>query len=93
MSAGTPVPDVADQVRVGRFVTGVLRDQIRVLNETALAPSARYDRVNFVALPPIENTDFIDDVFSYASLYAGGGITSRLPPTGSWSTERALRRR
>ncbi|WP_394768363.1 GDSL-type esterase/lipase family protein [Lacisediminihabitans sp.] len=69
----TAVPDVADQVRVGRFVTAVLRDQIRALNETALAVTARYHRVNFVALPPLERADFDDDVFSYASLYRRWG--------------------
>jgi hypothetical protein len=92
MSAGTPVPDVADQVRVGRFVTGVLRDQIRVLNETALALSARYDRVNFVA-PRLRAPTSSTTSSATRRSTAGGGITSRLLPTGSWSTERALRRR
>jgi hypothetical protein len=69
----TEVPDVADNMQVGRFVSGVLRDQTLALNENARTVCGQYRRVNLVALPPVARTDFVDDVFNYVSLYRRWG--------------------
>lgn len=69
----TEVPDITPYVQVGPLIAAMLIDDTRefVLAETqacALTPG-----VHLISLPTIEKSDFVEDAFSYATLYRRWG--------------------
>ena len=69
----TNVPDVSQHVQVGRRVAAMLRDDSRQFGEAAYALTLETPKCTFLALPPVERTDFVDGAFSYPTLYRRWG--------------------
>jgi len=69
----TEVPDVSAYVQVGPFVSGVLAQDSRELSSIAAEVCAGVPRAQYITLPPIEPSDFVDGAFSYSTLYRRWG--------------------
>jgi hypothetical protein len=69
----TNVPDVSQYVQVGRRVAAMLRDDSREFGEAAHALALETPKCTFLALPPVERSDFVDGAFSYPMLYRRWG--------------------
>ena len=69
----TDVPDVSQYVQVGSWVSSMLREDSRAFGEVAYALTLETPKCTFLALPAVEASDFVDDAFSYPSLYRRWG--------------------
>jgi hypothetical protein len=85
----TNVPDVSQWVQVGPLVASLLSDDSRQFGEAAYALTLETPKCTFLALPPVEQTDFVDGAFSYPTLYRRWGrflaqhVAARQPRPGS----------
>ena len=69
----TGIPDVSGYVEVGPMVSSILSDDSRRFSAAVAEACARTPRAEFVELPQVEKSDFVDGAFSYASLYRRWG--------------------
>ena len=69
----TGIPKVSSYVQVGPLVGRILDDDSLRFSAIAEAACARTPKANFVVLPPVEKSDFVDGGFSYATLYRRWG--------------------
>ena len=69
----TGIPKVSSHVQVGPLVGRILDDDSLRFSAIVEAACARTPKANFVVLPPIEKSDFVDGGFSYATLYRRWG--------------------
>lgn len=70
----TRIPRVSGYVQVGRLVGRILDDDSVRFSAIAEAACGRTPKSNFVALPAIEKSDFVDGAFSYTTLYRRWGV-------------------
>ncbi len=69
----TRIPDVSKYVQVGPVISSILRDDSHRFSAVAANACARAPTTRFVEMPPVETSDFVDDAFSYATLYRRWG--------------------
>lgn len=69
----TQVPDVSAYVQVGPLVSGVLAQDSRELSAIAAEVCAGVPRAQFLTLPAVAASDFVDGGFSYSTLYRRWG--------------------
>jgi hypothetical protein len=85
----TNVPNVSQWVQVGPLVASLLTDDSRDFGQAAYGLTLETPKCTFLALPPVEQTDFVDGAFSYPTLYRRWGqflarhVAGRLPGAGS----------
>lgn len=70
----THIPDVSGYVQVGPLLSSMLSDDSRRFSAIAEAACARTPKVEFVEMPLVEKSDFVDGSFSYATLYRRWGV-------------------
>jgi hypothetical protein len=64
---------VSSYVQVGPALSAVLSEDSRAFTEIARDLADRMPRLHLIALPDVERADFVDDAFSYSSLYRRWG--------------------
>jgi hypothetical protein len=69
----TRIPDVSKYVQVGPVISTVLSDDSHRFSAVAAEACARTPKTRFVEMPPVESSDFVDEAFSYATLYRRWG--------------------
>ena len=69
----TKVPDVSAYVLAGPVVSAMVSQDARTFTEIAARVCERWPKAHFVALPEVEEADFVDGKFSYARLYQRWG--------------------
>jgi hypothetical protein len=63
------VPDVSAHVLAGPVVSTMVSEDARSFTEIAARVCERWPKAHFVALPEVEEADFVDGAYSYARLY------------------------
>jgi hypothetical protein len=70
----TGIPKVSGYVQVAPLIGRILDDDSLRFSAIAEAACARTPKTNFVVLPAIEKSDFVDGGFSYSTLYRRWGV-------------------
>lgn len=69
----TGILDVSNYVQVGPMLSRMLSHDSARFSAAAAAACARTPKTEFLEMPPVEKSDFIDGAFSYATLYRRWG--------------------
>ena len=69
----TNILDVSNYVQVGPMLSRMLSHDSARFSSAAAAACALTSKTEFLEMPPVEKSDFIDGVFSYATLYRRWG--------------------
>lgn len=69
----TRILDISAFAQVGPTVRSILRDDSRRFSEVAAEICTRIPKAEMIDMPPVEKSDFVDDAFSYATLYRRWG--------------------
>jgi len=67
------IPDVSRYVQVGPIISRILSDDSREFSDAAVAICARTPKSKSVQMPAVEQSDFVDGAFAYATLYGRWG--------------------
>jgi hypothetical protein len=70
----TRIPDVSNYVQVGPMLSEILSDDSRRFSAAAADACARTPKTEFVELPLVEKSDFLNGAFSYTALYRRWGV-------------------
>ena len=70
----TNILDVSNYVQVGPMLSRMLSHDSARFSGAAAAACALTPKTEFLEMPPVEKSDFVDGVFSYATLYRRWGV-------------------
>ena len=70
----TGVPEVAGYAQVGPMIRSILSDDSHRFSAVVAAACTRTPRTEFVQMPQVEKSDFVDGAFNYASHYRRWGV-------------------
>jgi len=70
----TGIPEVSGYAQVGPMISSILSDDSRRFSAAVAEACARAPKTEFVKMPLVEKSDFVDGAFNYASHYRRWGV-------------------